>query len=474
MFLGAVEALPDPAGPDGLEELVEAVAGRLSGGPEREKWLALAVFTARLPDEGEVIELIRRVRLDGATSILAPLLIGGRVARFLPAINRRLVEVLREGVVVDVDHTSRVAFATGIQRVVREACQRWARDHDPIFVGWTPDRSALRRLGDAERATALYGGPPARVDRFGRAVVVPYGADYLLPELSTDQGSMRRVAAMARWMQGRSGAIGFDTVPLSSPETTDPGMPAAFANSLGAVRHMARVAAISEAAAIEYRGWVRMLAGTGLHGPAITAVGLGHDHGGTRSGAVRPSPEGRDSLVLCVGSHEPRKNHLAVLHAAEVLWRKGQVFELVFIGGNAWRSDEFIDRVNTLVERGRDVKTLASVADDDIDAFYRRARVSVFPSLNEGFGLPIVESLVRGTPVITSDFGSMKEVGAAGGTLFVNPRDDDEIVAALESILTDDVLCRDLGHAAMATPARSWDEYARETWDYLLPSPSES
>ena len=134
-------------------------------------------------------------------------------------------------------------------------------------------------------------------------------------------------------------------------------------------------------------------------------------------------------MVLCVGSHEPRKNHLAVLHAAELLWREGFAFSLVFIGGNAWRDDRFLEHVERLQDAGRPMVSVRALPDDLLWAAYDLAHCLVFPSLNEGFGLPIAESLASGTPVVTSEFGSMREIAGHGGGLLVDPRDDHAIAA---------------------------------------------
>jgi glycosyltransferase involved in cell wall biosynthesis len=172
--------------------------------------------------------------------------------------------------------------------------------------------------------------------------------------------------------------------------------------------------------------------------------------------------------VLCVGSHEPRKNHLAVLEAAERTWRAGLDFGLLFVGGHSWRAEEFGWRLDQLRAAGRPVATRAKVSEALLWASYREARCVMFPSLNEGFGLPVAESLSVGTPVITSDFGSMRELARHGGALLVDPRDDEALTDALASVLSDDTLHARLRSEALAVPRRSWDTYAAQAWDALL------
>jgi glycosyltransferase involved in cell wall biosynthesis len=174
-------------------------------------------------------------------------------------------------------------------------------------------------------------------------------------------------------------------------------------------------------------------------------------------------------MVLVVGSHEPRKNHLAVLQAAELLWRQGLAFSLTFIGGNSWSSEEFLDTVAALQLRGRPVESISAAGDDLLFAGYRLARFTVFPSFNEGFGLPVVESIACGTPVITSDFGSMREITADGGARLVDPRSDHAVAGAMRTLLTDDAELERLAKQARRRPTRTWDSYADEVWRILNP-----
>jgi glycosyltransferase involved in cell wall biosynthesis len=249
-------------------------------------------------------------------------------------------------------------------------------------------------------------------------------------------------------------------------------MGADFAHYLAAVAHTERVAAISEAAAGEFKGWRHMLEGAGLAGPDITAVPLPVESPLPSRAAMETAREQLAvvgmPMVLVVGSHEPRKNHRAVLHAAELLWRDGLTFSLLFVGGNSWNSERFTRALHDLQAAGRPVHAVRALTDDLLRAAYTIAYCTLFPSFNEGFGLPVAESIASGTPVITSNFGSMREIAGPGGALLVDPRDDHDIARALKSLLTDDALRASLAREIRARPQRTWEEYAEETWDYLV------
>lgn len=457
-----------------VDGLVKQASSALKANQAQLVWLTLAVIAARLPETGEVIALRRLGELSGPSAVLAE-----AIRRMPPETLGERVEVATGEVLVDVNHLAQTTIMTGIQRVTHETVSRWHRDHDLSFVCWTADNLALRRATASETARTLVGGSgPDHVSDADcspvATVVIPWRSHYVLPEVALEVPRTKRLQALALYSGCATAVIGFDTVPLTSAETTDTNVPGYFMHELAAIRHMDRVATISRAASTEYEGWRTMLSSLGVPGPDIRAISLPVE-------ASEPSDENLSAarhrfcvpgvpLVLCVGSHEPRKNHLAVLHAAELLWRQGLEFSLVFVGGNTWQSQRFHRRVTELQAVNRQVEAARGVSDDTLWALYRLARCSVFPSLNEGFGLPVAESLASGTPVVTSDFGSMLEIGADGGALLVNPRDDHAIADAIRTLLTDDLTHTRLVREAAARPSRGWEDYARETWDYMVAS----
>ena len=91
------------------------------------------------------------------------------------------------------------------------------------------------------------------------------------------------------------------------------------------------------------------------------------------------------------------------------------------------------------------MESISAASDDLLWGGYRVARFTVFPSLNEGFGLPLAESLACGTPAVTSNYGSMREiVELGGGALLVDPRDDHSVADGMRALLTDDSLLEEL------------------------------
>lgn len=157
-----------------------------------------------------------------------------------------------------------------------------------------------------------------------------------------------------------------------------------------------------------------------------------------------------DDYVVMVGTLEPRKNLRGLLEAWRVLGRDD--LQLVIVGPAGWG-----DAVDPSSLPQRLVRT-GFVTEPERDALYRGARASVYPSLLEGFGLPVLESMALGCPVVTSAGTSTEELIADGGGLAVDPRDPEAIAGALRTVLDDEER-----RSAMAAQAR--DAASAYTWE---------
>ena len=170
-----------------------------------------------------------------------------------------------------------------------------------------------------------------------------------------------------------------------------------------------------------------------------------------------PSP-----YVLFVGTLEPRKNVVRLVRSyRRAVDAAGLPHALVLAGPSGWGGEDLLHELAT-PGAGRVVRT-GAVSPDDLDALYRAADCFAYPSLYEGFGLPVVEAMSRGVPTLTSNVSSLPET-AGGAALLVDPTDEAAIAAALERMLTDADLASDLRERGPRQAAGfSWPATARAT-----------
>ncbi|BDZ51512.1 hypothetical protein GCM10025867_37530 [Frondihabitans sucicola] len=458
-----------------LDTLSRSVA---SSHDDRQVWLLHIGITGIFPEPDDLARLSRALVLSTPATAMISALEGTIQAGSRSFSALRSIEIVTGEVLVDVDFCARWEHNTGIQRVVRHTVPEWQDDPDRPhrLVAWTVDNSGYVPLTERQRDRVLHWNdrrfekvvddPVTNAELETAAILVPWESTLLLAEVPAD-GVCPEIACLAADSPNTVSAIGYDAIPLISADTLPNAESERFAHYLSVVKHVDVVAGISESASDEFRGFVDMLPSQGVEGPSVVAVSLATEVSEIARRAVASvvvDPK-EPPIILSVGSHEPRKNQDAALFAAEVLFREGHDFRIVFIGGGSRQATYRFDRkVAELRKEGMRVESHRRLGDEDLWSFFARARFSVFASLHEGFGLPVAESLAFGTPVLTSDFGSLDEVAAAGGCLQVDPRDDEQIVAAMRTLLTDDVALSGLRREIEGQTQKTWKTYADELW----------
>lgn len=464
--------LPEPVdhGPQDagtlLDLLVRAVGSRADAAGA---WLTWTAVGGSFPTADEVLETVRLLELAPPAHAAAWLL-----QRCVPAERSRQtvdleMDVLVGAVIPSVDYCARVEHHTGIQRVVRETLPRWHAEHTVHPVAWTDAGTAMRDLDDVETDRVLRWNDQVHIGRTSdparrHRLVVPWRSNVVLIEVPLPQ-MQPALRGLAQYSGNEVTVVGYDAIPVVSADVRPYTEPDNYVQYLSVVKYAARISGISVSAAQEFRGFAEALPTQGLPAPVVTEAFL---PGEAPHATGSSEPAGERPVVLSVGSQEQHKNHLALLHAAEVLWREGLDFEVQMLGRAGWNAERLEARASALAEAGRPVAFRRGVHDAALWDSYRTARFTVFASLHEGYGLPVAESLACGTPVITTDYGSTREIAEGGGCLLVDPRQDDQLVDAMRALLTDDELWRTLSRQARERPVRTWADYASELWEQLV------
>jgi glycosyltransferase involved in cell wall biosynthesis len=181
-------------------------------------------------------------------------------------------------------------------------------------------------------------------------------------------------------------------------------------------------------------------------------------HHGIRQLAFPATP--REKIILNVGAIQERKNIRRLVEAFETI---GPEWKLCLAGSAGYGADRIMARIERSPARHR-IAVLGYVSREDLAAWYRRATIFAFPSLDEGFGMPVLEAMAAGTPVVTSNRSALPEI-AADAALLVDPEDTDALSRTLRDLTGNEDLRRDLAQRG-ACRARSftWEKAVRQTW----------
>jgi glycosyltransferase involved in cell wall biosynthesis len=167
--------------------------------------------------------------------------------------------------------------------------------------------------------------------------------------------------------------------------------------------------------------------------------------------------------ILYVGTIEPRKNLVTLLEAYQLLGQRGITTPLVLCGPIGWKSEAFFATLRTLGSTAS-VRLLGYVDEQSLPLLYNGASCFVFPSLYEGFGLPVLEAMACGCPVVSTGVSAIPEVVGEAGLLLEDPKDKNLLAEAVSRILGDQDLRAELGAEGIKQASNfSWRKTARET-----------
>jgi glycosyltransferase involved in cell wall biosynthesis len=266
-------------------------------------------------------------------------------------------------------------------------------------------------------------------------------------------------------VRGPRAAIFYDAIALKFPEISPQKTVARFPAYLRELLRFDGVAAISEDSRQSLLDYWRWLGVTDT--PPVVAIPLGIEPPPPAGPRPLPRPP-QIPTILCVGSLEGRKNHLALLDACERLWEAGAAFELRLIGlAHPQTGRAALERVRALQATGRTLGYDGPADEATLEAAYAECAFTVYPSLYEGFGLPVLESLARGKPCICSVHGALGESARAGGCVTLESVDAENLAAAIARLLHSPTDWSALVAAARSRAFRTPADYARDVVSWL-------
>lgn len=246
-------------------------------------------------------------------------------------------------------------------------------------------------------------------------------------------------------------AVIHDVAPVTHPQWFDPAYSFRFERFLKAhLDHGSHFFCISQHTRHQLH---KVAAGFGTGEPTTSVLPMG----ALRIETESPSPVSDSRpMLLMVGTLEPRKNHAFALDLFDRLLSEGVDVELQLVGSRGWKSSDLVARITSHPYYGDRLRWRSGLSDSALAELYTDAAAVLVPSLDEGFGLPVVEALAHGTPVIASDHPALRE---AGGTFALYAGSPDRWHAMVTHLLDvhEQAAVR---HRLLRYTPRSWDDSA--------------
>lgn len=384
----------------------------------------------------------------------------------------------RAQLLVDVSALVRTDLKTGIERVVRAVLHEWL-DQPP--AGWQvePVYATGTSFGYryARKFTSQFLGIP---DTWAEDTVVEawpgdvfMGLDFHPHVIAAQQDFLRD------WHNRGVGILFllYDLLPVSMPHFFPDGSAVVHQRWLETINCFDGVICISRTVADELRMWLQSQQITGDRSPRIEWVHIGADIGRSVPtnglpgdvGTVLATLSTRLSFLM-VGTIEPRKGHLQVIRAFELLWQEGADINLVIVGGEGWKSlpdaqrrtiPLIVKALRNHPELGRRLFWLEGISDEYLERVYTAATCLIAASEGEGFGLPLIEAAQHGLPILARDISVFREVAGEHATYF-SGGDADDLVMSIR-----DWLARHGARNIPSTATMPWETWAQSAGNIL-------
>ena len=420
--------------------------------------------------EREELELARQrfrkyFTWERSTADIAALLTNRRPRRAALPPDHRLL--------IDVTNSTRDPANSGVIRVTRRLSRTLQQFVDPLFVVWhEPSQTYVFPTAKEFEQLSAFHGPARQADHpvsetwENRSTLESFwrtkkllGGWLLLPE-TTMTSAFGEILKLARRLRLRVASIFHDAIPIVRPDLCNDEM---RLNHRGYVRYLAQTDVVmpnSNFSAQSLRDvWVQ----DRIPVTSIETNVLPGEFGGAERNLDAAVNRGAVS-ILCVSTLEPRKNHLKLIEAClrmaadhpDLDWK------LTLVGNKYAGAIDLADQIQQICRKNPRIQWLGIVDDEKLCRLYREATFTVYPSIIEGFGMPILESVWHARPCLCFDQGVMAEIAAEGGCYTTDVTDVAAFAEALYRLSNDAELRAELSAQACRRKLKTWSEYASQ------------
>jgi FkbM family methyltransferase len=447
-----------------MEVLIEAQSKHNRNGDAEalsEKSSELAAHQEPVQRESANMQLIHSVdQFEPTSTIVFPLGTGSRKLYYY------------------IDHTAICPVNTGMQRVARRLARALLEAGEQLyFVKWSAVLSGFTLVDRDELAHfSRWHGPAleaAEVQRYPAAGDATFAIErhsfgeahwLVVPEVThityQPHAMTLDVLMEAKRLGLRSAFVYYDATPLRRAELA--GMAASHETYMQQLLLADLILPISDWSARDLASYFHIHEKAVLTPtPRIVAMPLpGESQLASRvTRAINISEN--QKLIVCVGSITPHKNQLALVRAFEKFCESHPETEWqLSLAGNL--HPDLADDIRLATKGNARIQYLEHIPDERLDELYRRCAFTVFPSVEEGFGLPILESLWYGKPCICANFGAMGEVAEGGGCYTIDMRNNDELLRALDLLINTPDKLKKLSKEAVKRDILGWSDYGQQ------------
>lgn len=372
-------------------------------------------------------------------------------------------------VVIDVSSSCLDPANSGVIRVTRRLSAEIQKRINPIFVLWDktlkeyvfPTQTEYQQLGS-------FNGPSQDCllpvsQNTDRIVLKEFLKEHpcafrwlILAELFSENDG-RHIRNYAKTNNLRIASIFYDAIPVLYPE---------YCNAEVIENHTKYMEGLSECNVVipisKYSAdclkefWDKR----SIIGTTIFTDELPGEFGGSKR-VLSVKERHKKINILCVSTLEPRKNHKTLLKAIELLEEQypDLDFKLTLIGNRYAGAFEIAENIEAISSSNPNIEWLGPVSDDDLIKSYNDADFTIYPSIVEGFGMPVLESIWYAKPCICSTEGTMGDLAKEGGCLVTDVLEPKKLSAAIYQLATDDKLFIRLSSEAIHRKIKIWKEY---------------
>lgn len=368
-----------------------------------------------------------------------------------------------------VDATVETRINSGIQRVTRQICRslmkigcpvvpiKWDTETACITLANESDLEHLEKWNGPDKKGWLRNFPPAC---FNEPIV------YLCSDLPLNRSLeiQREVIDYFKDKNAHCCSIFYDTIPIIMKDIYSESFTQAMRDYIILLDRMDQIFSISESTNQHLYDVMNKSAirGLALEQRLITLPLAEEFSSISRRNILEPSSE-KPCSILCVSTVEPRKNHLTLLKAfLEAEKKSSRELKLTLVGSSHTFDTTLKAKTEHLIAQSKNIKWLEDADDTQLHDCYQKADFTVYPSVLEGFGLPIVESLWFGRPCICANFGQMAELARHGGCLDVDIRSPKALENAILTLSNSQETYQNLASQINKRYFKTWEQYASE------------